>query len=73
MLFLSFKILSVFLDLAALDKVTFWAVNFMTIPIIVALSTFTFVHVEKDSCAKKREEQTDAPPVAYSEQTKAAI
>lgn len=72
-LFLSFKLLSVFLDLAALDKVTFWAVNFMTIPIIVALSTFTFVHVEKRFMRKKREEQTNAPPVAYSEQTKAAI
>lgn len=72
-LFLSFKLLSVFFDLAALDKVTFWVANFVTIPIIVALSTITFVHVEKRFMRKKRVEQTNAPTVAYSEKTNAVI
>jgi len=72
-LFLSFKLLSVFFDLAALDKVTFWVANFVTIPIIVALSTITFVHVEKRFMRKKRVEQTSGPTVAYSEKTNAVI
>ncbi|OPB08371.1 acyltransferase family protein [Pseudomonas synxantha] len=72
-LFLSFKLLSVFFDLAALDKVTFWVANFVTIPIIVALSTITFVHVEKRFMRKKRVEQTNASTVAYSEKTNAVI
>lgn len=64
-LFLSFKFLSAFIDLASLDKVTFWIVNFLTIPIIVALSTFTFVYVEKRFMSKKRLEKVDVPKVGY--------
>ncbi|AZF31112.1 hypothetical protein C4J89_1623 [Pseudomonas sp. R4-35-07] len=73
-LFLSFKVLSVFFDLAVLDKVTFWLVNFATIPVIVALSTFTFVHVEKRFMRKKRVEEINVPEVDRTlDRTNAAV
>ena len=46
-LFLAFKIASAFVDLSSIDKLTFWVINFATIPAIVAVSTFTFLNIEK--------------------------
>ncbi|WDH37436.1 acyltransferase family protein [Pseudomonas chlororaphis] len=59
-LFLAFKAASIFVDLSSIDKITFWAINFATIPAIVAVSTFTFVNIEKRFMQKARIAQTNA-------------
>ncbi|WP_095148885.1 acyltransferase [Pseudomonas sp. Irchel s3a18] len=56
-LFIAFKIASVFVDLSTIDKLTFWSINFATIPVIVALSTFTFVNIEKRFMSKTKATQ----------------
>ncbi|WP_080925932.1 acyltransferase family protein [Pseudomonas chlororaphis] len=46
-LFLCFKAVSGVVELSSVDKFTFWAINFSTIPLIVLVSTFTFINIEK--------------------------
>lgn len=46
-LFLCFKAVSGVVELSSMDKFTFWAINFSTIPLIVLVSTFTFINIEK--------------------------
>lgn len=46
-LFIIFKTSSLFLDLSTISKYTFWSINLVAIPAIVAVSTITFVNIEK--------------------------
>lgn len=46
-IYIAFKCASTFVDLSQIDKITFWTINLITIPVIVAVSTLTFVHIEK--------------------------
>jgi peptidoglycan/LPS O-acetylase OafA/YrhL len=46
-LFIIFKTSSLFLDLSTINKYTFWSINLLAIPFIVAISTITFVNIEQ--------------------------
>ncbi|MHC8306512.1 acyltransferase family protein [Pseudomonas sp. PB3P13] len=46
-MYLTFKFASTLVDLSQISKYTFWSINFISIPVIVAISTITFVYVEK--------------------------
>ncbi len=46
-MYIVFKFASTLTDLSQISKYTFWSINFICIPVIVAISTLTFVYVEK--------------------------
>lgn len=46
-LFVTFKSLALVSDLSSIGKYTFWAVNFAVIPVVVSVSTMTFIYIEK--------------------------
>ncbi|AZD37300.1 hypothetical protein C4K22_4571 [Pseudomonas chlororaphis subsp. aurantiaca] len=58
-LFVSFKVVSGFVELSSIDKVTFWAINFSTIPVIVVISMYTFVNIEKRFMRKSKAQQSE--------------
>lgn len=46
-LFVTFKSIALISDLSMIGKYTFWAINFMVIPVVVSVSVLTFIHIEK--------------------------
>lgn len=46
-LFVTFKSIALISDLSMIGKYTFWAMNFMAIPIVVSASVLTFIYIEK--------------------------
>ncbi|MCK1793564.1 acyltransferase family protein [Pseudomonas violetae] len=46
-LFVTFKSLALLSDLSGIGKYTFWAVNFIVIPVVVSASALTFIYIEK--------------------------
>lgn len=46
-LYLTFQTASLFLELSAISKTTFWSINMLAIPLVTSISTLTFIHIEK--------------------------
>lgn len=53
-LFILFKASSLLLDLSTINKYTFWSINLLAIPVIVAISTITFVNIEQRFMQKSK-------------------
>ncbi|MEZ2875552.1 acyltransferase family protein [Pseudomonas lundensis] len=55
-LYLTFKLASLFVDLSLASKTTFWTINLLAIPMITIVSTLTYTHIERRFMNKTQRE-----------------